>query len=97
MIAFLSALLDTSRQHHDSSAIALPHHSPEIVASRMQRSLGHNKLPWRIVTLLCRIKIFSKKIMIFVKLIFIKLKLIFFIIEFINHFELFETLLRRNK
>lgn len=50
MVAFFSSLLDTSRQHDDSTTVTLPDHAPEVVASRVQRPLCDDEFTWGIVT-----------------------------------------------
>lgn len=44
-------LLNTSCEHDYGTRIAFPTHSPEVISSWGQRTLGHYKLPWRVVTL----------------------------------------------
>lgn len=56
MVTLLSSFLDTPGQHYDRPAVAFPDHSPEIVARRVQRTLGDDELPRRIVPLIQREK-----------------------------------------
>ena len=51
MVALLTALFDAAREHDDGTAVALPHHPPEVIARRVQRTLRHDEFSRRIVTL----------------------------------------------
>lgn len=50
-VALFSTLLDATSEHDDRTTVTLPNHSPKVVAGRVQRTLGDDELPRRIVAL----------------------------------------------
>lgn len=51
VVALFATLLERPRQHDDRPGVAFPAHAPEVVPRRVQRTLRHDELAWRIVSL----------------------------------------------